>query len=232
MGTGTGAGTGTGVGAGSLTGLREAALSGLREEAGELEQCMAVLAACGRDPASMDVAAGDRMLLRAHRALAGRDLELALRCHACAEVSAVRLAPDTVPPARPRTALLGRGGGLRQPTYGDLLGLPAGDEGPAELLRRCVVGSPSRAPTDADFELVDDSLAGPLLFACPECGAEVEQGIDVQTVVVRALMGLLEEFDMEVHLLASAYRWDLATIEALPRARRRRLAALAADDRR
>ncbi|MEO3868227.1 hypothetical protein ABGB18_05285 [Nonomuraea sp. B12E4] len=216
----------------SLAALREAALSGLREEAGELEQCMAVLAACGLDPPSVDVADGDRVLLRAHQALTGQDLELALRCHACAEVSSVRLAPDTVPPIRPRTALLGQGGGLRQPTYGDLLGLPAGGEGPAELLRRCVVGSPSRAPTDADFELVDDSLTGPLLFGCPECGAEVEQGIDVQTVVLRALVRLLDEFDLEVHLLASAYRWDLATIEALPRARRRRLAALAADDRR
>jgi len=48
--------------------------------------------------------------------------------------------------------------------------------------------------------------------------------VDVQPLALRGLLGLLGRYDLEVHLLASAYHWDLAAIEALPDVRRRRLA--------
>ncbi|MFE0134581.1 hypothetical protein ACFWY6_23910 [Streptomyces sp. NPDC059037] len=201
-------------------------LAGARERTTELGQVIALLTAAGHDPAELPVATGDRLLLALHRELTGRDIEPVLAC-GCGEFSTVRLGPDTVPPARPRTAVLGRAGGLRQPTYGDLLDLPPDAAGRAELLRRCTVGIPERAPAPHDFELIDDSLAGPLTFDCPACGREVEHPVDVQTLVLRGLLTLLDELDHDVHVLASAYGWDLATIEALPRSRRRRLAAIA-----
>ncbi|MFG2502989.1 hypothetical protein ACGFSB_32880 [Streptomyces sp. NPDC048441] len=203
-----------------------ATLAGARERTTELGQVIAVLSAAGHDPADLPVATGDRLLLALYRDLTGQDIEPVLTC-GCGEFSTVRLGADTVPPPRPRTAVLGRGGGLRQPAYGDLLGLPPGESGAAELLRRCTVGHPERPPEPGDFEAVDDSLAGPLVFDCPACGAEVSYPVDVQTLVLRGLLTLLDELDHDVHVLASAYGWDLAAIDALPRDRRRRLAAFA-----
>lgn len=206
--------------------MDEAALTALREQPTELAQVTVLLAAAGGDPAGTPVATGDRVLLRLHRELTGTDLELALACPACGTVSSVRLAPDSVPPVRPRSAMLGPGGGLRQPTYADLADLPADATAPAELLHRCTVGTPSRAPTPADFDSIDDSLAGPLVFACAGCGEDVEQPMDVQSLLLRALLRVLDDLDRDIHLLASAYSWDLPAIEALPRERRRRLADL------
>lgn len=210
--------------------MDDSELAVLREETTELGQVVAVLAAAGYDPALIPVGEGDRLLLRLHRELAGHDIELALACPDCTTVNAVRLGPDTVPPAWPRSAVSGRHGGLRQPTYADLTALARlGDDATAgaELLRRCAVGTPARPPTEADFELIDDTLAGPLAFACAGCGAEVEEPIDLQSLVLRALLRLLDELDTDVHLLASAYGWELPAIERLPRMRRRRLAELA-----
>ncbi|MFH8484344.1 hypothetical protein [Streptomyces longisporoflavus] len=201
-------------------------LAGARERTTELGQVIAVLTAAGHDPADLPVATGDRLLLALHRELTGQDIEPVLACD-CGEFSTVRLGADTVPPPRPRTAVLGRAGGLRQPTYGDLLDLPPGESGAVELLRRCTVGDPERAAEPRDFEAVDDSLAGPLVFDCPACGAETAHPVDVQTLVLRGLLDLLDELDRDVHVLASAYGWSLAAIEALSRDRRRRLAALA-----
>ncbi|MEV0319761.1 hypothetical protein ACIBKX_16680 [Streptomyces sp. NPDC050658] len=200
------------------------ALAGAGERATELGQAVAVLAAAGHDPAALPVATGDRLLLALHRELTGRDVEPVLTC-VCGEFSTVRLGPDSVPPPRPRTAVLGGAGGLRQPTYGDLLDLPGDASGDAELLRRCTVGTPERPPSAGDFDTIDDSLAGPLVFDCPACGAEVSYPLDVQTLVLRGLLTLLDELDHDVHVLASAYGWSLAAIESLPRDRRRRLVA-------
>ena len=84
------------------------------------------------------------------------------------------LAPEAVEPARPRVVPLGTGGGCAEPTYGDLVGLPADDdEAERELLRRCVVGTPTRDRARRS-RLVDDSLAGPLAIACAACGEPVE----------------------------------------------------------
>lgn len=213
-------------------GLREpdeATLSALRDGATELEQAACVLTACGVDPATTTLADGDRLLLAVCAALGGPDLELALQCPLCCDVSAVRLTPDTVPPALARSAVLGTGGGLRQPTYRDLMDLPPDETATVALLERCRVGDPARPATAEDLAAVDDSLAGPMVFACAGCGADVEHPVDVQTVALRELLRVLDRYDVDVHLLASAYHWSAADIDALPRERRRRLAALVAD---
>lgn len=212
--------------------IDDRALGVLREHDSELGQTVALLAAAGYDPEGLALGAGDRVLLGLHRALTGRDIDVRLVCGSCGAASEVSLGPASVPAWEPKSAPLGLGGRLREPTYADLADLPQDPAtATAELLRRCTVGSPDRAPAPADLGLVDTTLTGPLVTSCPECGATMESPLDVQRLVLESLMRVLDEVDVEVHLLATAYGWELATIESLPRERRRRLARLVAEGR-
>lgn len=208
-----------------------AVLAGLSEPGGELEQVLALLrASSGCEPEALSVGEGDRRLLALHRELTGRDVELIAVCGACGTANELSLAD--VPEEQPRVAVCGVGGGVRAPAYGDLVGLPAdGDAAVAELLRRCTVGSPSRAPSVEDLEEVDDSLVGPLVAACVDCGAPLELALDVEPLVLAGLQEQLARIDHEIHLLARAYHWELDTIERLPDDRRARLAGLVAEER-
>jgi hypothetical protein len=210
-----------------------AVLTSLEGRGSELDQAVAVLRASGVErPEALPLGEGDRLLLRLHRELAGRDPEVTATCPECGETSAATLSPETVPPAAPRCARAGVGGGVREPTYADLAGLPGdGAAAAAELVRRCTLGTPARAPDPADLEMADDSLCGPLLLQCAGCGAPIEVAVDVERLALRGLARRARERDVEVHLLASAYGWPLATIEALSDARRGRLARLIADAR-
>ena len=210
-----------------------AAIAALGSSGDELGQVLALLRASGvEEPERLSVAAGDRRLLELHRALTGRDVEVAVACQACDTVNAAVLSPASVPPPAPRNAWLGRGGGLREPTYGDLLALPADpDAAERELLRRCTVGSPARPADPGELDRVDDSLAGPILLVCVECGELLEVAADVELLALAGLQRHALEVEHEIHLLAGAYGWSLDAIEALPDERRRRLAQLVADRR-
>lgn len=210
-----------------------ALLAALDEDGSEVGQAVALLAAAGvEDPESLSIGEGDRRLLALCRAVTRVDVEVVAVCPTCGELSEAVLSPDAVPPASPRMAPLGMGGGLREPTYKDLRELPADpDEAVHELLARCVVGSPSRAPWPADLELVDDSLAGPIVIACTACGEPVAVDLDVERAVLKRLARCAREMDYEVHLLASAYHWSLGEIESLGDERRRTLAWLVAETR-
>jgi hypothetical protein len=210
-----------------------AAVAALGSSGDELGQVLALHRAAGiDDPEHLTVADGDRRLLALHRALTGRDVEVAATCAACDAVSVAIVSQQTVPRRAPRSASLAPGGGLREPTYGDLLELPSDPgDAEAELLRRCTVGSPARAPGPEELERVDDSLAGPISLACIECGLVLEVGADVERLVLEGLQRHATEIDVEIHLLAGAYGWALPVIEALPDERRRRFARLVADGR-
>lgn len=215
----------------SLSGT--AAIAALGSAGDELGQVLALHRAAGvLDPERLAVSIGDRRLLTLHRLLTGRDVEVAATCSGCETVNVAVLSRDTVAPPVARTAWLGLGGGLREPTYGDLLELPADPRAAeAELLRRCTVGVPQRAPVPDDLERVDDSLAGPIRLACAACGAAVEVAADVERLVLEGLQHHAAEIELDVHLLAGAYGWSLTAIEALPDERRRRFARLVADGR-
>jgi hypothetical protein len=201
----------------------------------ELDQVLALHAAEGAPrPAELPLGEGDRRLLALHDRLTGRAVEVTATCPACGTECLAALAAESAPPPAPRCLRLGRGGGLRQPTYGDIRDLAEfGAAATEELLRRCTVGSPGRRPQAAELAGLDDSLAGPLLLRCaePECGAEIETDLDVQTLVLQSLQRHCEEVDVEVHLLAGSYGWGLREIEELPEARRRRLARIAGEAR-
>jgi hypothetical protein len=197
----------------------------------EVAQVVALLGAAGFDePNRLSVGEGDRRLLSLYRSVTGEELELLAACPACGELSVARIDPEEVPPPGPRMAVLGRGGGLREPTYGDLLDLPADPAlATAELCERCVVGSPARPPEANDLELVDDSLAGPVMIACSACGQPVAVNLDVEQAVVERLVRRAREIDRQIHALASAYHWSLDEIESLGDERRQTLADLIAE---
>ena len=76
---------------------------------------------------------------------------------------------------------------------------------------------------------MDDSLTGPIVIACADCGGPIAVDIDVERAVIERLHRRAREIDHEVHMLARAYHWSLAEIESLGDAQRRNLAELAAD---
>ena len=209
-----------------------AAIAALGSGADELGQVLELLRLGGDEtPGRLRVAVGDRRLLELHRELTGRDVEVVAECGGCGEVNVAALSADVLPAPCERVAWLG-GGGLREPTYDDLHGLPPDEEAAeAELLRRCTVGEPARAAVADDLERIDDSLTGPILLACVECGTGLEVAVDVERAVLERLQRHAAEVEVEVHLLARAYGWSLAAIERLPDERRRRLAGLVADGR-
>jgi hypothetical protein len=207
------------------------ALTALRGHDSELAQAAAALAIGGvADPWQVPLGDADRRLLALHRSATGRDLEVTVTCASCGTVNTAVLAPSTVPPWEPRSVWWGPGCGLREPVLADLADLPS--TGAAlELLRRCAVGP---LPLDAEpsaVELVDTTLAGPLVVSCVDCGTSIEAPVDVEPLVLAALFRRLDAVDVEVHLLAEAYGWDLATIEALPGDRRARFASIVAEGR-
>lgn len=210
-----------------------AAIAALGSSEDELGQVLALLRAAGVDePERLSVAVGDRGLLELHRRLTGRDVEVAVTCRACGTINAARISTENAPETAPRSVPLGPGGGVRGPTYGDLLGLPADPaEAMRELLRRCTVGTPSRAAVPEELEQVDDSLTGPILLDCIECGEPLEVAADVERLVLVGLQRYALDVEHEIHLVAGAYGWSLATIEGLPDERRRRLARFVADGR-
>ena len=103
---------------------RTAVLRALAEGTDELGQALAMLGASGvEQPHRLTLAEGDRVLLDVHRQATGRDVELTVTCPACGTVNETSLAAGAMPASWPRMAPLGRGGGLRAPTYADLLDL-------------------------------------------------------------------------------------------------------------
>jgi hypothetical protein len=210
-----------------------AAIAALGSSDDELGQVLALLRASGvAEPERLSVAAGDRRLLELHRRLTGRDVEVTVACGACGTVSSALISCETVPEEAPRVVVLGTGGGLRAPTYADLCALP-GDPADAvrELLARCTVGEPSRPAGPGELEEVDDSLTGPLLLECVECGDQLEAAVDIELLALAGLQRYALAVEHEIHLLAGAYGWSLEAIEALPDERRRRLARFVADGR-
>lgn len=189
-----------------------------------LGQALAVLqaAAPDDDPGALPAGQADRMLLSVHEAVLGSALELTIKCPECAELTTLPLGRADVGEHAPRSAWRAPGVGAREPSYCDLLAA----RGDADaLLAACAIGT---GATLEDLAAIEGSLCGPLNCVCPECGAPVSVDVDLVALVLAALSQIRVELDREVHLLAAGYGWDLATIEALPDDRRRRLAAMIA----
>lgn len=208
---------------------RLALLRAVEEAGSECGEVIALLRACGvADCTPFPVGVIDRLLLRAHRAVLYRDLEVVVACPACGVLNGLPLGIDDVPEYSPRSAWCGPGIGVREPTGADLADLPDdAEEAALELELRCRIG-PAEGPVAADaLDRVDQALCGAVRVACIECGALVSEFVDVQHLVTAAIADAVADVDVEIHLIASRYGWELATIESLPDGRRGRLAALA-----
>jgi hypothetical protein len=208
---------------------RLALLRAVEEADSEFGEAIALLRACGvADCMPYPVGVIDRLLLRAHRAVLHRDLEVAVACPACGVLNGLPLGIDEVPEYAPRSAWCGPGIGMREPTGADLAGLPDNaEEAALELELRCRIGPAEGPPTVGALDRADQSLCGTVRVACIECGTSVSEFVDVQRLVTAAIADAVADVDVEIHMIASRYGWDLATIESLRDARRARLAALA-----
>jgi hypothetical protein len=179
------------------------------------------------DPADLPLGAADRRLLAAYEEVTGGPLDVTVPCRACGARTTLSLTMSSVGRHVWASVRTGEAGGLREPSYADLLAC-AGD--PTAILHRCRLGAAGGSDrgggTLADLDRAEQSLAGPLRSVCADCGAPVAVDADVVPIVLRGLAVVCAEFDREVHLLASTYGWDLPTIESLPDQRRQRLAAL------
>lgn len=207
--------------------VSDRALVRLGDQDREVDQVRVLLDDLGVDPSTVTVGTADRLVLAQAEALTGQPLELAAPCP-CGAVNAVALAVADLPDATAASRWLGPGTGLRATTWADLLDLGTVD-GASALLRRCTVGTPRPAPSPGDLADLDDALAGPVVTTCVDCGDALELDVDLVTEALRRLVQVAAALDHEVHLLASAYGWDLATIEGLPRHRRQRLSRMVAD---
>jgi hypothetical protein len=210
---------------------RLALLRALEGADSEFAEATALLQACGvTNVLSYPVGVIDRLLLQAYRAVLSRDPEIVAACPACSLLNALPLGTNDVPGYEPRSAWCGPGSGLREPTGADLVGLPGDETAFRELERRCRIG-PAPEPRDpAALDRAEQSLSGTVHASCTECAAPLSELVDVQRLVTAAVAEALADVDVEVHLIASRYGWDLATIETLPDSRRARLAALAGSE--
>lgn len=196
----------------------------------ELEQALRLVRAAGRveEPGRLTLGELDAELLAEHDATFGPGLEAVAVCAGCGTRNAFPLDAETLHPPFPRSGWQAPGAGLSEPLAEDLLGLP-GDPGhaAAELAARCAVG-PDPGGRDPDLlGEVDTGLHGGVTGACVECGLPVRAPLDVAASVLAHFAALSAAYDAEVHQLAARYGWTLEAIEALPDARRRRLAEYA-----
>lgn len=210
-----------------MSAVTSAILDSLSGSPSEIDQVITVLEAAGHEAATMSVAVGDRLVVDLAEKLTGEAIELTARCPGCDEVNVFTVTSDALPRHWPRSRWLGPHRGVRAPTYQDLLRLPA-SEAPAmaELVRRCSLGPVEVDEALAALEDLDDSLAGPIESTCVECGADMVLDIDLQQLALRRLWLVAERAEWEIHVLASTYHWDPATIETLSEPRRRRLVQL------
>ena len=193
----------------------------------EIGQVMALLELAGHEPNEVPLAAGDRVLVALAESLTQSPIELTAQCAGCGEISMIEFGRVTIADHQPRTRWLGVGRGVRAPSYGDLCDLPDDPtDAVDELAARCSIGEVDRDSAVDAIDDVDGSLAGPVEVACYQCSAPLLIEADLQHLALRRLRGFAEEVDREVHLLAATYGWDLAAIQGLPDARRRRFAEL------
>lgn len=196
----------------------------------ELHQVTALLRAAGHEPDTMPIGVGDRVLVELVDRVTGAPIEFTVACPSCGAVNEIALGVAELTPHEPCSRWFGPGCGLREATYGDLDGLPR-DVGAAAaaIARRCAIGPVDDLADDDLADAVDEvdrSLSGPVDLPCVACGDGIRVVVDAEHLALERLRDVAARADLEVHLLAARYGWDLATIEAMPDLRRARLARM------
>jgi hypothetical protein len=185
------------------------------------------------------IADRDQLLADAQLAELGGRIDSTVQCGHCGQpfdidfdlaalIASVRADP-------PASAVNRDSGGVYRLADGRRFRLPAGEDEravaalpPADaervLLQRCLV----EGELGDDTSVVSDAMraVGPLLdvevgATCAECGYEQSVRFDLQHYLLSAILDQRPQRTREVHQIASAYRWSLAEILSLPRARRK-----------
>ena len=124
---------------------------------------------------------------------------------------------------------------FRSPLVADLLAALDTDGALAVLTERCIApGELTRAQArrvDRALAALSPALQDELGGSCPACGQTVRLRFDPCPFVLAELRAEFAPIYGETHLLAVSYGWAEAAILRLPRQRRRRYAALAAQER-
>jgi hypothetical protein len=124
---------------------------------------------------------------------------------------------------------------FRIPSVGDVLAAAAAEDPGLGLAARCIdppgVPSPVSRRIDRALSALAPSLEGVVGGNCPTCGAALSLAFDPLAYTLAELRDAFQSVYAETHALASAYGWTEEAILAMPRSRRRRYAALIAQDR-
>lgn len=148
-------------------------------------------------------------------------------------------------PRQPRGVVAATAGGwftlagsevrFRIPSVGDVLAAAAAEDPGLALAARCIdppgLPSPVCRRVDRALSALAPSLEGVVGGTCPTCGTALELAFDPLAYTLAELREAFQSVYAETHALASAYGWTEEVILAMPRSRRRRYAALIAQDR-
>lgn len=196
--------------------------------------------------AELTAADRDRLLAAVYRRELGGRVEGTLRCGGCDKPFDLDFQLDDLianvrTEAREAAAGIAReergsfrmadGTRFRLPCGADelaVLALPE-EQREDELLRRCLLAGASRkldsGAVSAAMEAVAPLVELTLDAACPECKREQPLHFDLQHHLLGTLLQERRARLLEIHRIATAYRWSLAEILELPRRRRREFAA-------
>jgi hypothetical protein len=187
----------------------------------------------------LTIADRDRLLADALLAEIGTRIDSTVRCAACdqpfdidfdlaALLGSLRRDAVDAPATRESGAVyrLNDGRRFRLPCGVDERAVSALEPEAAAraLLRRCVVDEHGKDDTAVLSEAM--RVVAPLVdvevgATCAECGHEQTVRFDLQHYFLSAIVDGRRQRAREVHQIAMAYRWSLAEILSLPRARRR-----------
>jgi hypothetical protein len=124
---------------------------------------------------------------------------------------------------------------FRVPTVGDLVRVTAFARRAESLTERCVHPAgltPAQARrVDRALSALAPSLDDLIGGTCPACRRDLTLRFEPLSYVLAELRLAFADVVPETHALASAYGWPESAILALPRRRRRRYAALVAEER-
>ena len=179
-------------------------------------------------------------ILALRRATLGPLMPCEARCPACHEKMEFNVSADGLleNAARARATVDVEHDGttftFRPPTLGDVLDAQHHDDPEAFLARRCFVdpeGAEVAAEVvrEAEDKLFDaDPLALVVLgLACPACGADWRETLDVAGYVLHELGRQAQALLYDIHRLACAYGWTEGDVLALSPWRRRQYLAWA-----
>ena len=198
-------------------------------------------------PRAEDLVAADRdrLLAALYQQAFGDRIEATLKCEGCSEPFDIHFSLRELIATveqRPRDpSYLVVGPNLFQTAAGHRFRVPTGrDESAAaaaaspdsvesSLLQRCVVDPTAPLDAAALQEALDE--VAPLLefelrASCPECQRVHLVQFDIQTYLLRSLLGEQDRLAAELHRIALAYGWSPDDILSLHRSERRQLVAL------